>query len=468
MSHQQVINTLCSVSPEPLIVIKPEGNILGANHGICDLLGFHIDEINHKSILDLLPAGEVKRFCMLIESYLDHGQLPDRDLTFNLLDHQSKQLGVRLDLKPFELDNQLFFSSRIKVTNETNDRAPFEQTFKSVLDHMLQGIQIVDFDWKYLYLNREAEKHSRFRNSQLMGKTMMEVYPGIEDTELFQTLLKCKDDQKTRVIENNFTYPDGTSRWFQLSIQPFFSRMVIHSVDITELKTSQQKLIEKNKALIKNQKDILKSKSKLLGTHLNPHFIFNAMNSIQYYALNKDTEQVINFTSNFSRLMRSVLNNSLHLYIPLEEEIRFLEEYLKLEQDRLQNKFSYTISVAAEIDPGEIRIPPMLLQPYVENTIVHGIGHLDKGGVIEINFTKQRDLICCCIKDNGIGRTAASQLKAKHKTDHKSLGTELTESRLNTLQKLSDKKYRVHIEDIKDDTGNAEGTIVSVLFPLIH
>ncbi len=230
-------------------------------------------------------------------------------------------------------------------------------------------------------------------------------------------------------------------------------------VDITDQKMAHMKVEEEKRHAIQYQ-------SMLLSSQINPHFIFNSLNSVQYYILDKNVEPALNFISEFSRLMRSVLQNSLHKVITLADEIDFLEMYLELEMKRYHDKFTYSIEIDENIEPQEITIPPMLLQPYLENTVVHGIGNKEGKGHVCIRFKSYGDLITCSIEDDGVGRQRAKELKAlRVGKAHKSLGMGITQTRLSLLNDLEDDSYSVKVHDLKDRSGTPAGTRIDIQFP---
>ena len=148
-----------------------------------------------------------------------------------------------------------------------------------------------------------------------------------------------------------------------------------------------------------------------LRQQMNPHFIFNTLNSIQYYMYQHDKLATNNYLTKFSSLMRKVLENSQHTSIPLHDELDALNLYLELESIRFKDKFDYEINVDEEIDTLIYKVPTMLIQPYVENSICHGLMPGEGKGFIKIDLKLEKDYISCTIEDNGIGREAAQKRK---------------------------------------------------------
>ncbi|MBN1340189.1 MAG: tetratricopeptide repeat protein [Bacteroidales bacterium] len=220
---------------------------------------------------------------------------------------------------------------------------------------------------------------------------------------------------------------------------------------------------EKQRSDLEKQKQELENK--LLLSQINPHFIFNSLNSINSYITGKDLQAAHSYLTMLAGLMRSILENTRKPVITIEDEISTLEMLLELEKMRYDNKFEYRLYVSDEIDPGNTWIPPMLVQPFVENAIIHGIKHKAGKGHIDIGFSMQSNLILCSICDDGIGRKKAAEILSRSKHKHKSLGLQLTGERLALLEMLSGSTLKVQITDLENDRGEATGTRVEMLIP---
>ena len=237
------------------------------------------------------------------------------------------------------------------------------------------------------------------------------------------------------------------------------------SEKIDKMKAEQQTR-EKQLEVLQLNNDLATSQLTALRAQMNPHFIFNALNSIQHFILQGNTNEANRYLSSFSKLQREILNNSDQQFITLEKEKEILEIYLDLEKLRLDDNFSYEIRLEDDIDPGEIMIPPMIVQPFVENAIWHGL--LPKKGtktlIIEFHLEDDETLLCS-ITDNGIGREASGLHKANSvlNKSHKSRGLSLVYERLNILETQFNKPFKVTIEDRKDEYGNSAGTKVNLV-----
>jgi two-component sensor histidine kinase len=195
---------------------------------------------------------------------------------------------------------------------------------------------------------------------------------------------------------------------------------------------------------------------KALRAQMNPHFIFNSLNSIADYIDKNQTKIAADFTTKFARLMRMVLENSEHKQIPLADDLKALELYMQLESFRLQNKFSYTINVDENIDKENTLVPPLILQPFVENSIWHGIAKKEGPGSIKIFIKQEGQNINCIVEDDGVGMQ--DEAAGKEKT---SLGMRITKARIDIINKLKNTNASMRIAN------KEKGVRAEVELPLV-
>lgn len=200
---------------------------------------------------------------------------------------------------------------------------------------------------------------------------------------------------------------------------------------------------------------------KSMRSQMNPHFIFNALNSVNSFIAVNDERNANRYLSEFSVLMRSVLENSDEDFIPLSKEIELLELYVKLEHNRFKDKFNYTIDIDKQIDLDQFSIPPMLLQPYIENAIWHGLRYKKEIGNLSISISqKDTDTVRICIQDDGVGRKKSMALKTKNQLKQKSKGMSTIKNRVAILNDMYEDRISVQVSDVFD---NGEGTKVELL-----
>jgi LytS/YehU family sensor histidine kinase len=191
---------------------------------------------------------------------------------------------------------------------------------------------------------------------------------------------------------------------------------------------------------------------KSLRSQMNPHFIFNALNSVNSFIAQNDERTANRYLTDFSTLMRNVLNNSEQDFIPLDKEIELLHLYLQLEHSRFQDKFDYKIDIDDKIPISQFQIPPMLLQPYVENAVWHGLRYKKEKGKLHIKFQqKDAESISITITDNGIGRKKSKELKTQNQKKQQSKGMNNIKKRIQILNEMYSNKVDVSINDLYED-----------------
>lgn len=223
---------------------------------------------------------------------------------------------------------------------------------------------------------------------------------------------------------------------------------------------AQYKAIANQQEKIKAMNQALKAQA--LKAQMDPHFMFNVLNSIQHFILENNAEAALGYMSKFSRLTRQVLENSVNETVLITDELKALTYYIELEKLRFDNHFNFTIETDEQIDIQNTEIPSMLLQPYVENAILHGLRHKASGGLLQIILLYQYGFILCIVQDNGIGRLAAAALKDKQSKAHISRATDTNISRIALLQSGA----HIVTIDLSNEDGSPKGTRVEIKIPI--
>jgi tetratricopeptide (TPR) repeat protein len=217
---------------------------------------------------------------------------------------------------------------------------------------------------------------------------------------------------------------------------------------------------------LKDQKKNMELENTLLRSRMNPHFVYNAMNSVQYFITENDAESSQKYLAKFARLIRYIVDNSKPSSIPLKTEIEALNLYLELESLRFENRFEYSINIQDDIDLDYIQVPSMLIQPYVENAIWHGLMHKEGKGKIDISLTMFGGVLKCVIKDDGIGRTRSYEIKRNSGSNsHKSFGMSITKERLDILNQIYKTRLSVLVTDLSNAQQECIGTCVEISIP---
>ena len=223
---------------------------------------------------------------------------------------------------------------------------------------------------------------------------------------------------------------------------------------------------EKQLAALQQQKTELEMQA--LRAQMNPHFIFNSLNSINRFILQNNKAQASEYLTKFSKLVRMILQNSQASLITLESELAALELYLDLEALRFEHHFDYKISIPKDMETEILKVPPLIIQPYVENAIWHGLMNKEEKGHLDIEVSQTDDHLLLKITDDGIGRKQAALINSKKDGRHKSMGLKITADRIAMLHKLNGNESLITINDLVHADGSAAGTEVIIRIPVCY
>jgi LytS/YehU family sensor histidine kinase len=269
-----------------------------------------------------------------------------------------------------------------------------------------------------------------------------------------QTEQKEKEIEQLKIqqaTQRNFYLIGGIA--FMLIVLAMLSRLRYKRKRDRELITTEFK------------KQLAQAETKALRSQMNPHFIFNCLNSINSFVIDGKHEIASDYLIKFSKLIRLILDNSRSETISIEKELDALKLYVVLESARFDNRFKCVYNIAGDVNTGSVMIPPMLLQPFVENAIWHGLMQKEGEGTIAVEIRKENEeFLNISITDDGIGREKAAEIKSKSAT-HKSHGFKVTTQRIEMMNKLNSAGAQVHIIDLKDEQGHASGTRVELKIP---
>ena len=266
-------------------------------------------------------------------------------------------------------------------------------------------------------------------------------------------------------VEKIFTIriiPPWYQTWWGIALICTFIGLVIYGIFLWRLSILKEKEEFKQK--------ILKTEMKALRAQMDPHFLYNTMNSINAFILQNDRNKASSFLTDFAHLIRKILDFSKEETISIEKEEEILRGYLQMEAMRFSDSFDYDITIDDKLDPWDTQVPTMILQPFIENSIIHGIRNKKDGrGKISIRFEADgSDYFKCILEDNGVGRAKAAEINKQHRSkDHNSKGMQITNDRIEVLNHQRTKKSSLTIEDLKDDAGEAKGTKVIIRVPFI-
>jgi ligand-binding sensor domain-containing protein len=273
-----------------------------------------------------------------------------------------------------------------------------------------------------------------------------------------------KFDVSSRIVTTPFTIQKlmVEETWFKVLIVLLF--LAVTGVTVLLIIRRIRKREQEKTAISKRISELEQLSRK---AQMNPHFIFNSLNSIQQYVMDADVAGANKFISGFSRLIRQTLDFSSKPEISLEEELDYLTNYLEIEKTRLEDAFSWVVNIDQSVDPAVYFIPPMILQPFVENSVRHGLRfRKDKNGVVTISVKRSGDHLVCILEDNGIGRKAAMQYKSISPINYQSKGLSLTADRIEMFNREHEQKIYMQIDDLEDNFHKSLGTRVTIYFPV--
>ena len=233
---------------------------------------------------------------------------------------------------------------------------------------------------------------------------------------------------------------------------------------IAKIEKKNQIALEK----INLEKNINKAKLKAIKSQMNPHFFYNALNTLQSYILSNEKKQAIDYLSKFSNLTRTILEMTEKDSVSVSEEIKALKLYLDIEKARFESDFKYDIDTNSSLDTENIKIPSMLLQPYVENAIKHGLLHKQGNKKLKIIFEKENDNLKITIEDNGIGRQKSAELNAIKNRNHNSFATKAMQNRINLLNQYNQKNISIFITDKTNSLAKSLGTTITFEIPISY
>lgn len=286
-----------------------------------------------------------------------------------------------------------------------------------------------------LYIKKEQELSQVARFSKEMALRQNRITSLENDRKLNESRYKLAFENEELIKKNS-----SIQNWIIGSL--ILIALLLLYAAYTQFKNVRQQHYVNNQLALKN-----------LRSQMNPHFIFNALNSVNSFISSNDERAANRYLSDFSQLMRSVLENSEENFIPLSKEIELLELYVKLEHFRFKDKFDYSVTVDPVIDLEQFVIPPMLLQPYIENAVWHGLRYKKERGTLEVLLAKvDAETITITITDDGIGRRQSKALKTENQKKQQSKGMGNIKKRVAILNKMYRDKVDVFIEDAQEDT----------------
>jgi tetratricopeptide (TPR) repeat protein len=322
-------------------------------------------------------------------------------------------------------------------------------------------------DSAYLYFKKSAALKDSILNRQFYFRLNSYKKEAEEQKKTSQiNLLNTENQLKRQELKQEATMRN--SLIVGLILLLLLSLFVFRNLSLKRKSELQKQQFENEKKQAGLQQKATELEMQALRAQMNPHFIFNCLSSINRFILKNESKIASNYLTRFSRLMRMVLNNSQKPLISLDDELEMLELYLEMERLRFKNSFDYGITFLNTVDSDNIFIPPLLLQPFCENAIWHGLMNKEGQGQLDIELSMEDNILNCVIRDNGVGRDKAEELKSKTAEKEKSMGLKITTERLALLNREKTIRTFYEIEDLKDESGNAAGTKINLKISYRH
>ncbi|MDF2193583.1 histidine kinase [Paraflavitalea sp. CAU 1676] len=412
-------------------------------------------------------AGSKSTKLRVADYYLQRGKKDSAEAIYTDLYHTLKAGGERhiymyamlglgkiyLDRKDFTRAKQ-FAHEALNLAEEKNARLNIRhacELLTALYDTLKQPTQ------SYYYYRQYVQTKEAILSDQFKGK--LYEFRRIADDEKNLTRIQLLEQEKLineQKLRGNQLFRNILLGG--LALVAFLSLMVLGNIS---LKRKNEKL--KNEKIRREfEHRTTELEMQALRAQMNPHFLFNCLSSINRFILKNEAEKASDYLTRFSRLIRLVLINSQKPLIVLEDEIEMLRLYLEMEQLRFKNAFDYSIIYNNDIEPSNIMLPPLLLQPFCENAIWHGLMHKEGHGQLSVAFSMRNNVLNCVITDNGIGRAKAAEIKSKSGEKIRSMGIQLTADRLALFNEDRSVQHYYRIEDITDDQGNISGTEVNI------
>lgn len=343
-----------------------------------------------------------------------------------------------------------FSDSLIRLPGQTGKleiqfSAPFFSDPKNLLiRYRLEGLEK---DWNYMRDKRQI--------------TYTNLMPS--DYTLAIEVISSKGQKLTKSKRIHFTIPSPFYKTWSF-LYAMLAGIIVIVLIIVYIRVKIIRRNEAEKTEINKNYALLELKA--LQGQMNPHFIFNCLNTIKYFISTDDKVSAGKYLGKFARLVRMFLINSNNNYIFLQAEIELLKLYVELEQLRLDHKFEFVLEIDPLLEKEKIEIPGMLFQPFVENAIHHGLRESDKERVLRVRFKKKDGYLIGTIDDNGVGRSESARKKSLHSDSHISMGIKTIDERIRTINYIENSDIRLEITDKANLHGEAEGTLVSIAIPL--
>ncbi len=429
----------------------------------------HLDSALHsvKMVIDLVEKYQLEPYAVtlliLADIYRKKGEYSTSivfykkseslDIKYNIIkDQMDVYSGIaKIFMDLGESDSCIYYAKKTIQLSKSNSYPLARMDAYNILSKLYKSQKMMDSAVKYLELT-SATKDSLFNQTKERAVQSLSFDQKLEEQEKQQTAEQRKQELKAEDERylNRIRFYGIVAALIVFSVVGFILYRNIRQKQFADLRHKTTEL-----------------EMQVLRAQMNPHFIFNSLNSINRFILQNNRLQASEYLTKFSRLVRLILQNSQAAMITLESELESVKLYLILEALRFDYHFEYKISVYPDLDISALKVPPLIIQPYVENAVWHGLMHKEEKGKLDIELSQENDYLYFKITDNGIGRKQAAAFTSKSATRHKSMGLSITAHRIAMLHPGSDLGSSVVVNDLVNSDGTAAGTEVIIKIPAV-
>jgi anti-sigma regulatory factor (Ser/Thr protein kinase) len=346
-----------------------------------------------------------------------------------------------------EIDSSILYAEKALASGKIYSDQEHIFNSSHLLYHLYDSLQIENKAYRYYKISIDAKENMAIRQAQNLAFNEQ-----IREKEKLEVEIKKAAETKLMIIISALIVAIVTFLlWNRIRQLRLKHKMILEQKETEKLKT-------------KYEKDLLTLEAKALRAQMNPHFIFNSMNSIKSLINKNENEKAANYLTTFSKLIRTLFQNSDKREVSLYEEIETCKLYTQLERMRFGDNIKFIFNVDETIDLKDIKVPALILQPLIENAIWHGLVPKETGGTIVFSIKETDGTVECVIDDDGIGRELSNQYKAQYRATHESKGIGMTQSRLELDKLLNEREDTIQLIDKKNANDIAAGTKVIITF----
>lgn len=446
-------------------IVSLEGYWIKVNREFLNMVGYAEDDLIGKHFKELTHPADIRENLRFFDEAA-RGERETYRMEKRYIHRNGSIIWVRLNVSMVKDDRSKPLYCVAQVEDITQEKIANEQlmvsqaNLKATINNTNILVWSVDSDFRLLTFNDPFFNYMK-KNYGLVLEPGLRIFRGEIDDDKAGVISRWTERYKRALAGETYEFEETRFNQDLLySISPICEGESVIGVSVFAENITRRK--EHDRELAAANKKIEELKLMALRSVMSPHFIFNVLNSIQFFIARNDRLNAINYLSTFSKLIRSILNHSVTNRISLADELEMLKNYVQLEMTRFEEKFSFVMDVSDSLDMEGVEIPSLLVQPYVENAILHGLYNKKTPGTLTIRVKEGLDSVVFEIEDDGVGRAEAMRVRELNFPTHKSMGIRLTEERLKLIKQQNNAAFE--IEDLANDSGPS-GTRVRISIP---